>query len=50
MTIAHAADWVSGGLYTAPLVIIVLVLLRAKIRERREGAEPTADDPDVDDR
>jgi len=48
MVIAHAADWLSTALYTLPLAVIVLMLVREKRREGRERAEPGDQEDAID--
>lgn len=46
LPLAHAASVVQGLLYLAPLVVLVAVLVRTKIKDRRDGV--TADEEETE--
>ena len=37
LVVAHAGHWLAQVLYVAPLLVFVVILVRAKLQERREG-------------
>jgi len=37
LVVAHAGHWLAQLLYVAPLLIFVVILVRAKLQERRQG-------------
>ena len=43
LVIAHAGHWIVQVLYVAPLLAFFVILVRAKLRERREHAELAPD-------
>ncbi len=47
--LAHAGHWLVQLLYVVPVVVIAVVIVREKLRERREGG-PDETHPDRHDR
>jgi hypothetical protein len=43
MTLAHAGHWLVNMLYAAPLIAVIAIIVRDRIRQRREAA-PAADE------
>ena len=37
LVFAHAGHWLAQVLYVAPLLVFVVILVRVKLQERREG-------------
>jgi hypothetical protein len=43
MTMAHAGHWIANLLYAAPLVAVIAIIVRDRLRQR--GGETEAPDP-----